>query len=116
MAAAGRQAMTQGELNWALWYACGEDNDVPRAVELLDRGAKTNALLGGRNALHEATMGGRLEIVKTLLGRGAVLESRTSWGPAPCSLRPSTTASRYAFSSSREERICTRWITSTKLP
>ena len=40
MAAAGQQAMTQEELNEALWHACGEDNYLlPRAAELLDRGA-----------------------------------------------------------------------------
>jgi ankyrin repeat protein len=46
-------------------------------VELLDRGADPNVLVGGFNALHRAAMWGRLEIVTMLLGRGAVLESRS---------------------------------------
>jgi len=80
MAAAGQQAMTQEELNNALWGACGRANDLPRAVELLDRGADPNALVGSVNALHMAAGYGRLEIVKTLLGRGAILEGRNSEG------------------------------------
>ena len=80
MAAAGQQAMTQEELNKALWDACGFGNDLPRAVKLLDRGADPNALVEGRNALHAAAVWGRLEFVKILLGRGAVLEGRTSSG------------------------------------
>ena len=39
MAAAGQQAMTQKQLNKALWYACSFDNDFPLVAELLDRGA-----------------------------------------------------------------------------
>ena len=72
--------MTQGELNLALWRACGRDTDLPRAVQLLDRGADPNVLMIGLNALHRAAVYGCLEIVKTLLGRGAVLEGRNSWG------------------------------------
>ena len=80
MAAAGQQAMTQEELNLALCGACGPDNDLSRVAELLDRGADPNALVDGYNALHMAARLGSLEIVKTLLGRGAVLETRNSWG------------------------------------
>ena len=57
MAAAGQQTMTQEQLNRALWDACGYDNDLPRAVELLDRGADPNVLVrNGHNALHSAAM------------------------------------------------------------
>ena len=80
MAAAGQQAMTQEELNNALCVACDEYNDLPRAVELLDRGAGPNALVYGANALHRAAINDLFEIVKTLLGRGAVLEGSTSRG------------------------------------
>ena len=80
MAAAGQQAMTQEELNQALCDACGDDNDLPRAVEMLDRGADPNVLVSDFNALHWAAAWGCLEIVTMLLGRGAVLESRTSFG------------------------------------
>jgi hypothetical protein len=81
MAAAGQQAMTQEQLNEALLDACGEDNNLPRAVEMLDRGVDPNMLsMGDINALHLAVMYGRLEIVTMLLGRGAVLESRSSGG------------------------------------
>jgi len=81
MAAAGQQAMTQEELNLALCDACSKDNDLPRAVQLLDMGADPNSLVGDSfNALHMAAIHGRLEILKTLLGRGAVLEGRTSYG------------------------------------
>ena len=88
-AAAGQQAMTQEELNQALCDACGEDNDLPRAVEMLDRGADPNVLMmDGYNVLHWAAMDGdgptpldaQLEIVTMLLGRGAVLELRSSRG------------------------------------
>ena len=81
MAAAGQQAMTQEQLNWSLWDACGLLSNLPRAVELLDRGADPNVLVHyGHNALHQAARWGRLEIVTMLLGRGAVLESRSSSG------------------------------------
>ena len=60
MAAAGQQAMTQKQLNEALWDACDRDNNLPRAVELLDRGADPNVLKHGSNALHEAAINGRL--------------------------------------------------------
>jgi len=81
MAAAGQQTMTQGELNIELWHACGRGNDLPRVGEMLDRGADPNALvLGGANALHRAAWCGRLELAKTLLGRGAVLETRSDRG------------------------------------
>jgi ankyrin repeat protein len=81
MAAAGQLAMTQKQLNRVLWHACGARNDLPHAVELLNRGADPNVLLmWGKNALHMAAMSGRLEMVTMLLDRGAVLESRSDWG------------------------------------
>ena len=54
MAGQEQQQMTQEELNWALYDACGEDNDLARAEELLGRGADPNALVYGYNALHAA--------------------------------------------------------------
>jgi len=72
-------AMTQEELE-ALCDACGPANDLPRAIELLDKGADPNVLFLGFNALHEAAMSGRLEILSTLLRRGADLETRCILG------------------------------------
>ena len=47
--------MTQEELNEALYMACGRDNDVAHAEELIGRGADQHALVAaGWNALHWA--------------------------------------------------------------
>ena len=73
--------VTQEHLNTALGDACGRNSNLPLAVELLDRGADPNVLVDGYvNALHEAARWGHLEIVATLLCRGAVLESRSFLG------------------------------------
>ena len=40
MAGQGEQHMTQKELNRALYLACGRDNDLARAEELMGRGAR----------------------------------------------------------------------------
>ena len=81
MAASEQQTMTQKELNRALWHACGTRDDLPRALDLLDRGADPNELLRwGKNALHMAAMYGRSDMVMILLERGMFLESRTAWG------------------------------------
>ena len=44
IAGQGQQQMTQEELNYALYMACGSNNDQARAEELLGRGADPNAL------------------------------------------------------------------------
>ena len=74
------EEMTQEELNKALWAACGIYNNLPRVVELLDRGANPNAFVHGtNNAMYRAAVCGFLEIVMTLLDRGAELETRDGW-------------------------------------
>ena len=81
MAGQGQQQMTQEELNEALSWACGEDNDQARAEELLGRGADQHALaVGIYNALHLAAHWGREQVVAMLLSRGAILEARTGLG------------------------------------
>ena len=81
MAGQGQQQMTQGQLNYALFDACGEDNDQARAEELLGRGTDPNAIVyGSLNALHQAAACGREQIVAMLLSRGAVLEARSGYG------------------------------------
>ena len=81
MAGQGQQQMTQKELDEALYYACGSNNDQARAEELLGRGADPNALVyGDWNALHVAASYGREKIVAMLLSRGAVLEARSGLG------------------------------------
>ena len=80
MAEQGEQQMTQEELNRALCDACGIDNDLVRATELMGRGADLHALVGGCNALHEAALHGHEQIVTMLLSKGAVLEARTGSG------------------------------------
>jgi len=73
--------MTRKQLNRALYDACGKDNDQTRAEELLGRGANPNTVLGGyRNALHQAAVFGREQIVIMLLSKGAVLEKRSCHG------------------------------------
>ena len=73
--------MTQEELNYALYDACGRDNDQARAEELLGRGADPNALVYGHYyALHWAAIYGNEQIVAMLLSKDAVLEARTSGG------------------------------------
>ena len=72
--------MTQGELNQALYDVCGND-DIEETVDLLNRGADPNALVGGvYNSLHWAAAKNRLEIIKILLGRGAILDGFSSRG------------------------------------
>ena len=84
MAGQGQQQMKQKQLrqlrllNYALFNACGDDNDQAHAEELLGRGADPNALVNGNwNALHGAAINGREQIVAMLLSRGTVLEART---------------------------------------
>jgi len=73
--------MTQEELNEALYDACGEDNDLAVAANLMGRGADQHALMsGGWNALHTAACWGNEQIVTMLLSKGAVLEARTAYG------------------------------------
>ena len=80
MAGQGQQQMTQEELNKALFLACGRDNDLARAEELLGRGADQHALYGDWNALHKAASYGREQIVTMLISKGAVLEARAAGG------------------------------------
>ena len=80
MAGQGQQQMTQEQLNYTLYHACGRDNDQARAEELLGRGADQHALVYGYNALHWAASWGNEQIVAMLLSKGAVLEARTGVG------------------------------------
>ena len=80
MAWRGEGQLTQEDLNRALSWACGFDNNQARAEELLGRGADPNALVNGNwNALHEAARNGNEQIVTMLLSKGAVLEARSGF-------------------------------------
>jgi ankyrin repeat protein len=99
IAGQGQQQMTQEELNYALYMACGSNNDQARAEELLGRGADPNALAySWRNALHWAAYCGHEQIVTMLLSKGAVLEARTALllGKQPCFSQHSMTSPRSA--------------------
>jgi ankyrin repeat protein len=73
----GQGQMTQEELNYTLYDACGCANGQARAEELLGRGAAPNALVNVVwNALHRAARWGREQIVAMLLSKGAVLRPR----------------------------------------
>jgi threonine dehydrogenase-like Zn-dependent dehydrogenase len=69
------QYHAQCQLRKELHDACGEENDISRAVELLGQGADLTFLVnglswGGNNALHVASRYGRVSIVSMLLGKG----------------------------------------------
>ena len=79
------EAMTQEQLDFALYVAAGPDKDLPRVHELLALGANPSAIGGGGwgNALHWASHFGHVDIVRVLLAHGAVLESRARDGCTP---------------------------------
>ena len=69
------EACRKGFLEEALFLLDKASDDERVAVDATDD--------GGRTALHFASGWGRLDIIDTLLNRGALLEPRDAWGKAP---------------------------------
>ena len=68
-----------------LYYTPNSYSNDPRAARLLlDRGADPNLeALDGRTPLHEATLYGRIEIVRSLIEHGASVEVKDNDGETP---------------------------------
>ncbi|WP_329117169.1 ankyrin repeat domain-containing protein [Streptomyces sp. NBC_01353] len=73
--AAGAPMCAQGKMDWVPLVVAATSGDLgyPQIVVLfLDHGADINAVMKGRTALELAVAGGKVQMARWLLGRGAV--------------------------------------------